>query len=71
MIRKLVLLSAIVGAVAGTGISQESPAKAAPDFVRDILPLFKDHCWSCHGPTKQKGGFRLDWLSAKGPAAAH
>ncbi len=74
MIRTLVLLSAVVGMAAGTGVSQESSAKAAPDFVRDVLPLFKEHCWSCHGPTKQKGGLRLDLRSravaggAAGPA---
>src|SRR5689334_12388124 len=60
VIRKLVLLSAVVGAAAGTGVSQEGAAKAAPDFVRDVLPLLKEHCWSCHGPAKQKGGLRLD-----------
>ncbi|HVE42044.1 MAG TPA: DUF1553 domain-containing protein [Planctomycetota bacterium] len=74
MIRKLVLFAAVVGTAAGTGVSQESAAKAAPDFVRDVLPLFKEHCWSCHGPTKQKGGLRLDLRSravaggAAGPA---
>lgn len=30
------------------------------DFVRDIKPLFKDHCLKCHGATKQRGDFRLD-----------
>ena len=39
-------------------------AAAAPaghvDFVKDIQPLFKESCWSCHGPEKQKGELRLD-----------
>lgn len=26
----------------------------------DILRLFQRHCLECHGPTKQKGGLRLD-----------
>ncbi len=30
------------------------------DFVKDIKPLFKDHCIKCHGPNKQRGDFRLD-----------
>jgi hypothetical protein len=74
VIRKLILLSAVVGAAAGTGVSQDSAAKAAPDFVRDVLPLLREHCFSCHGPTKQKGGLRLDLRSrafaggAAGPA---
>lgn len=30
------------------------------DFGRDVQPLFKAHCTSCHGPKLQKNGFRLD-----------
>jgi hypothetical protein len=30
------------------------------DFARDIEPILKTHCWSCHGSAKQKGGIRLD-----------
>ncbi len=30
------------------------------DYARDIAPLFKTACLSCHGPAKQKGGLRLD-----------
>ena len=36
---------------------------AAPpkiDFVADVRPLFAKHCYACHGPSKQKSGFRLD-----------
>lgn len=33
---------------------------ATPDFVRDVLPIFKTHCYGCHGPEKQKSGYRLD-----------
>lgn len=32
----------------------------APDFARDVQPIFKKHCYECHGPDKQKNGFRLD-----------
>ena len=24
------------------------------DFVRDVQPIFAEHCVSCHGPDKQK-----------------
>jgi mono/diheme cytochrome c family protein len=30
------------------------------DFGRDVQPLFRDHCYSCHGPDQQMNGFRLD-----------
>jgi ankyrin repeat protein len=36
------------------------PAVAAVDFARDIQPLFEKHCYECHGPKKQRNGFRLD-----------
>ena len=30
------------------------------DFIRDIQPIFSTHCVSCHGPAKQKNGYRVD-----------
>ena len=36
-------------------------AFAAPvDFVREVRPIFEQHCYDCHGETKQKSGLRLD-----------
>jgi mono/diheme cytochrome c family protein len=35
------------------------PATAAVDFARDIKPIFRDACFKCHGPEKDKGGFSL------------
>lgn len=37
-----------------------APAAFAVDFEKDILPIFEEHCISCHGPKKQKGEIRLD-----------
>ncbi|MHA3769938.1 DUF1553 domain-containing protein [Verrucomicrobiota bacterium sgz303538] len=38
-----------------------SVLSAAPvDFVRDVQPIFAEHCTECHGPEKQKSGYRLD-----------
>lgn len=34
------------------------------DFVRDVLPILAKNCQACHGPSKQKGGLRLDSGSA-------
>ena len=30
------------------------------DFARDVEPLFRKNCYSCHGIDAQEGGFRLD-----------
>jgi len=37
-----------------------TPAPAAIDFQRDVQPIFREHCVSCHGPELQMNGFRLD-----------
>ncbi|MBU6302759.1 MAG: DUF1549 domain-containing protein [Verrucomicrobia bacterium] len=36
------------------------PALQAVDYPREIRPLLRDRCSSCHGPLKQKGDLRLD-----------
>jgi Protein of unknown function (DUF1553)/Protein of unknown function (DUF1549)/Planctomycete cytochrome C len=42
-----------------------SLAHAAPvDFASEIRPIFEQHCYSCHGPEKQKSGLRLDIKAA-------
>lgn len=34
---------------------------AAPvDFIHEVKPVLEKHCYSCHGPDKQKSGLRLD-----------
>ncbi len=30
------------------------------DFEEDVYPLLQDYCIDCHGPEKQKSGFRVD-----------
>jgi ankyrin repeat protein len=30
------------------------------DFGRDVQPILRQQCYSCHGPTQQMNGFRLD-----------
>jgi hypothetical protein len=37
-----------------------APCLAAPDFVAEVKPILAAHCFSCHGPEKQKSGYRLD-----------
>jgi len=48
-------------AISALGVIQAAQqAVAKPDFVRDVQPLFREHCYECHGPKQQKNGFRLD-----------
>lgn len=60
----LVWLSLLPGALfaaADMDVSKLPPAAARPvDFARDIQPIFTASCLTCHGPEKQKGGYRLD-----------
>jgi hypothetical protein len=30
------------------------------EFSRDVRPILQQHCYECHGPEKQKSGYRLD-----------
>ena len=47
-----------------TLLSLAGAIAAAPvDFVRDVRPIFKKHCYECHGEKKQKSGLRLDLKS--------
>jgi hypothetical protein len=52
-------LAAAAGACAAlaTGRAQE-PARV--DFVRDVQPIFRQHCYGCHGPAMHQAGLRLD-----------
>ncbi len=55
--RLIVFVAASWAAVA----AELPPAATRPvDFARDVQPLFARHCYSCHGPEKQKGQLRLD-----------
>lgn len=52
--------------ISGLAAAQEKAASLPPaaqrpiDFKRDIEPLLKERCQSCHGATQQMGGLRLD-----------
>ncbi len=39
-------------------LSAQAPAKV--DFSRDVLPILRQNCVGCHGPSQQIGGLRLD-----------
>ena len=43
-----------------SGQTQESTKSRAVQFVRDVVPILRDKCLSCHGPKIQRAGLRLD-----------
>jgi hypothetical protein len=54
-------VAALVGTCAGLlGFAVDAQVPSRIDFVRDVQPIFRDHCLSCHGPGLQMGGVRLD-----------
>ncbi len=55
------LCCTFLGTTVPVGLLAESPAASIPkvDFQRDVQPLFRRHCYRCHGQAKAEGGFRL------------
>jgi ankyrin repeat protein len=51
-------LAAFFAALLVQALAAPSPPKI--DFKRDVQPIFRAGCYSCHGPTQQMNGFRLD-----------
>ncbi len=49
-----------LGAVAAAVLTFSQLACAAPDFLREVRPILERSCIACHGPEKQKSGYRLD-----------
>src|SRR5215218_8105402 len=42
-------------------VTAASAARGAEvDYARDVKPLLKQHCYTCHGALKQEAGLRLD-----------
>ncbi len=42
------------------GDESQIPGTQLVDFERDIQPIFREHCLSCHGETTQESDYRLD-----------
>jgi mono/diheme cytochrome c family protein len=64
--RTFLILFGVSNAVLAADVPNALPPAAAHDvdFVRDIQPIFKSRCYSCHDGGRQRGGFRLDVKSA-------
>ena len=49
-------LAIAVGVAPSTGA--QTPSRV--DYARDVQPLLRQHCVTCHGPSQQMAGLRLD-----------
>src|SRR5262245_18245591 len=45
-------------------VATAARAEETVDYTRQIKPLLKSHCYSCHGALKQQGNLRLDTAAA-------
>src|SRR6185312_40075 len=45
---------------AGAATATKPGAEPREFFEGKVLPILESHCFTCHGPTKQKAGLRLD-----------
>ena len=50
----------VVVAVVTTVDHPAARQTASVDFVRDVQPILRERCISCHGPARQENGYRLD-----------
>jgi ankyrin repeat protein len=57
------LPAATLIAFAGIGSLSAQDASRV-DFNRDVLPILRQSCFGCHGPSQQIGGLRLDRRSS-------
>jgi mono/diheme cytochrome c family protein len=55
---------ALTPAVQAESPSAAASPQAAEFFEKQVRPILADHCFSCHGDKKQKGGLRLDSRTA-------
>src|SRR5690349_1542040 len=46
------------------GLWNAAAASDKVDFVRNVQPILRGHCYSCHGEKKQLSGLRLDVKTA-------
>lgn len=48
----------------GAGARAAVPAAPRIDYERDVAPILREHCVSCHGPKDQESDLRLDSRAA-------
>lgn len=56
MVSRIWLCPVLSGVLVSALAAEERPV----DFTKDVRPIFREHCYDCHGAETQKSGFRLD-----------
>jgi mono/diheme cytochrome c family protein len=64
VVAAVVLLAALGVRVLFADPQAQPAANTSVDFRRDIQPILQTSCFKCHGPTRARGGLRLDDRSA-------
>ena len=67
MVRPRLALLAVLVAAGRAGAEDMPPrfdASALESFEKEVRPILAERCQVCHGPSKQKGGLRLDSRAA-------
>src|SRR5688572_31583940 len=54
------LLQALLVTRGGNANDLPPAASRAIDYSTDVQPILRRACYECHGPTKEKSGYRLD-----------
>ena len=60
MTRRARLVAVLSAFLLAAGAARAADAPTAPDYARDVAPLFARHCVECHGERKQENLLRLD-----------
>lgn len=54
----------LLGSLAGVNARAEDKPQAAPDFQKDVLPVFEEKCIRCHGAKRRDGKLDMRTLAA-------
>jgi ankyrin repeat protein/mono/diheme cytochrome c family protein len=64
MVARVALVAIVATAATPAAAALTPPFAAQPqervDFRRDVQPIFRQHCYSCHGAAVHQNGLRLD-----------